>query len=75
MLTINHMISRTTVSLILLYCVVQQACAFRDSYEKFKKAGAEVVGISGDDPSSHKVSPSLFLCRKTSDLLYIICLN
>lgn len=33
-----------------------QACAFRDSYEKFKKAGAEVVGISGDDPSSHKAS-------------------
>lgn len=35
-----------------------QACAFRDSYEKFKKAGAEVVGISGDDPSSHKVKIS-----------------
>ncbi|KAF9609029.1 hypothetical protein IFM89_012469 [Coptis chinensis] len=32
-----------------------QACAFRDSYEKFKKAGAEVVGISGDDPSPYKV--------------------
>nr|Q75SY5.1 RecName: Full=Peroxiredoxin Q, chloroplastic; AltName: Full=Thioredoxin peroxidase; AltName: Full=Thioredoxin-dependent peroxiredoxin Q; Flags: Precursor [Gentiana triflora]BAD04985.1 peroxiredoxin Q [Gentiana triflora] len=32
----------------------KQACAFRDSYEKFKKAGAEVIGISGDDPSSHK---------------------
>nr|CAD1832286.1 unnamed protein product [Ananas comosus var. bracteatus] len=28
----------------------KEACAFRDSYEKFKKAGAEVVGISGDDP-------------------------
>ncbi|KAL0308388.1 UNVERIFIED_CONTAM: Peroxiredoxin Q, chloroplastic [Sesamum radiatum] len=25
----------------------KQACAFRDSYEKFKKAGAEVIGISG----------------------------
>ncbi|XP_057536473.1 peroxiredoxin Q, chloroplastic [Amaranthus tricolor] len=32
----------------------KQACAFRDSYEKFKKAGAEVIGISGDDVSSHK---------------------
>ncbi|XP_023513647.1 peroxiredoxin Q, chloroplastic-like [Cucurbita pepo subsp. pepo] len=32
----------------------KQACAFRDSYEKFKKAGAQVVGISGDDSSSHK---------------------
>jgi peroxiredoxin Q/BCP len=26
-----------------------QACAFRDLFEKFKKAGAKVVGISGDD--------------------------
>ncbi|KAM3301201.1 peroxiredoxin Q, chloroplastic [Capsicum chacoense] len=32
----------------------KQACAFRDSYEKFKKAGAQVVGISGDGPESHK---------------------
>lgn len=32
----------------------KQACAFRDSYEKFKKAGAEVIGISGDDVASHK---------------------
>ncbi|XP_009618951.1 peroxiredoxin Q, chloroplastic isoform X1 [Nicotiana tabacum] len=32
----------------------KQACSFRDSYEKFKQAGAEVVGISGDDPESHK---------------------
>ncbi|KAL6606015.1 hypothetical protein ACP70R_041668 [Stipagrostis hirtigluma subsp. patula] len=32
----------------------KQACAFRDAYEKFKKAGAEVVGISGDDPASHR---------------------
>ncbi|KAI4335168.1 hypothetical protein L6164_013838 [Bauhinia variegata] len=32
----------------------KQACAFRDSYEKFKKGGAEVVGISGDDTASHK---------------------
>ncbi|XP_009767565.1 peroxiredoxin Q, chloroplastic [Nicotiana tabacum] len=32
----------------------KQACSFRDSYEKFKQAGAEVVGTSGDDPESHK---------------------
>ncbi|PWA81278.1 peroxiredoxin Q protein [Artemisia annua] len=32
----------------------KQACAFRDSYEKFKKAGAQVVGISGDSSDSHK---------------------
>jgi len=29
-----------------------QACAFRDSYEVFKIAGAEVVGISGDDQAT-----------------------
>lgn len=38
-----------------------QACAFRDSYEKFKKGGAEVIGISGDDPSSHKVTKPWFV--------------
>ncbi|XWS75729.1 hypothetical protein CRYUN_Cryun01aG0117100 [Craigia yunnanensis] len=32
----------------------KQACAFRDPYEKFTQAGAEVIGISGDDTSSHK---------------------
>jgi peroxiredoxin Q/BCP len=30
-----------------------EACAFRDSYEVFQKAGAEVVGISADSPESH----------------------
>ncbi|GAQ78506.1 peroxiredoxin [Klebsormidium nitens] len=32
----------------------KQACSFRDSYADFKKAGAEVVGISADSPESHK---------------------
>ncbi|XP_023732657.1 peroxiredoxin Q, chloroplastic [Lactuca sativa] len=32
----------------------KQACAFRDSYEKFKKAGTQVIRISGDDAESHK---------------------
>ncbi|GLJ10684.1 hypothetical protein SUGI_0133030 [Cryptomeria japonica] len=32
----------------------KEACAFRDSYEKFKKAGADVIGISADGPESHK---------------------
>ncbi|GAB4831780.1 hypothetical protein Ancab_005792 [Ancistrocladus abbreviatus] len=36
--------------------ISDEACAFRDSYEKFKKARAEVVGISSDDVSSHKVA-------------------
>lgn len=31
-----------------------EACSFRDSYEDFKKAGAEVIGISSDDAASHE---------------------
>lgn len=31
-----------------------EACSFRDSYEIFKKAGAEVIGISSDSEASHQ---------------------
>lgn len=31
-----------------------EACSFRDSYEAFKEAGAEVIGVSGDSVASHK---------------------
>jgi peroxiredoxin Q/BCP len=31
-----------------------EACAFRDSYEVFKDAGAEVIGVSDDSPDSHQ---------------------
>jgi peroxiredoxin Q/BCP len=31
-----------------------EACAFRDSYELFKEAGAEVIGISSDSVGSHQ---------------------
>src|SRR5919201_2404391 len=31
-----------------------EACAFRDSYETFKDAGAEVIGISSDSTESHE---------------------
>lgn len=31
-----------------------EACAFRDSYEVFKDAGAEVIGVSPDSLESHK---------------------
>jgi thioredoxin-dependent peroxiredoxin len=31
-----------------------EACSFRDSYEDFKKAGADVIGISADDAASHE---------------------
>lgn len=31
-----------------------EACNFRDRYEDFKAAGAEVIGISSDSAESHK---------------------
>jgi peroxiredoxin Q/BCP len=31
-----------------------EACAFRDSYEVFKEAGAEVIGVSSDSAGSHQ---------------------
>ena len=31
-----------------------EACSFRDGYEAFREAGAEVIGVSGDSPKSHK---------------------
>ncbi len=30
-----------------------EACSFRDSYEVFKEAGAEVIGVSADSVASH----------------------
>jgi thioredoxin-dependent peroxiredoxin len=33
-------------------CTIQ-ACGFRDEYEKFQAAGAEVIGISDDSMESH----------------------
>jgi thioredoxin-dependent peroxiredoxin len=32
----------------------KEACSFRDSYEQFVDAGAEVIGISGDPDESHR---------------------
>ena len=32
----------------------KEACAFRDSYETFSVAGAEVIGISSDNAASHR---------------------
>lgn len=34
-------------------CTIQ-SCSFRDQYEDFVAAGADVVGISGDDEASHE---------------------
>lgn len=33
-------------------CTIE-ACAFRDQYEDFTSAGAEVIGVSRDDAASH----------------------
>ncbi|HEY2516782.1 MAG TPA: peroxiredoxin [Polyangiaceae bacterium] len=32
----------------------REACEFRDSYEQFGEAGAEVIGVSDDDVQSHQ---------------------
>jgi peroxiredoxin Q/BCP len=34
-------------------CTVE-ACTFRDSYEAFREAGAEVIGVSSDPADSHR---------------------
>jgi thioredoxin-dependent peroxiredoxin len=31
-----------------------EVCSFRDSYEAFREAGAEVIGVSGDSVASHR---------------------
>ena len=31
-----------------------EACSFRDSYEVFKEAGAEIIGVSSDSVQSHE---------------------
>ncbi len=35
-----------------------QACSFRDSYEAFSDAGAEVIGVSADGSASHEAFAS-----------------
>lgn len=40
-----------------LICTAQ-ACGFRDEYRHFSEAGAEVIGISADPPSSHRAFAS-----------------
>jgi peroxiredoxin Q/BCP len=32
----------------------KEACAFRDQYEDFQKAGAEVIGVSSDSEAAHE---------------------
>ncbi len=33
---------------------IKEVCSFRDQYEDFTDLGAEVIGISGDEESSHQ---------------------
>jgi peroxiredoxin Q/BCP len=35
------------------YGCTKEACTFRDQYEDFVAAGADVIGVSGDDAASH----------------------
>jgi peroxiredoxin Q/BCP len=35
-----------------------EACSFRDAYEDFKAAGADVIGVSADDGASHEAFKS-----------------
>ena len=32
----------------------KEACSFRDNYSRIESFGAEVIGISGDSPESHR---------------------
>lgn len=32
----------------------REACSFRDSYERFQEAGAEVIGVSSDARAAHR---------------------
>jgi peroxiredoxin Q/BCP len=36
------------------YGCTKEACSFRDQYQDFTDAGADVIGISRDDASSHE---------------------
>jgi peroxiredoxin Q/BCP len=36
------------------YFCIAESCGFRDSYEVFKDRGAEVIGVSSDNPASHR---------------------
>jgi peroxiredoxin Q/BCP len=51
-----------------------EACSFRDSYEDFTDAGAEVIGVSSDSVSSHEQFaakhqlPFMLVSDETGDL-------
>ena len=59
MVSLSQFIGNKTIVLFFYpkdesYGCTKEACSFRDNYEVFKEAGAEVIGISADDQASHK---------------------
>lgn len=42
------------------YGCTKEACAFRDSYEQFKDAGADVIGVSSQSVESHTIFSTTF---------------
>ena len=59
MFDLNNFIGKTKLVIYFYpkdesYGCTKEACSFRDSYEDFKEAGAEVIGISADNEDSHK---------------------
>lgn len=52
----------------------KEACSFRDRFEDFKDLNAEVIGISGDTPDSHREFkekhklPFTLLCDRKSEV-------
>ena len=40
-----------------------EVCSFRDAYEDFVEAGAEVAGVSSDDAASHERFRRSIVCR------------
>jgi peroxiredoxin Q/BCP len=56
---LSDMIGKTSLVIFFYpkdesYGCTKEACSFRDNYEDFREAGAEVIGISSDDASSHQ---------------------
>jgi peroxiredoxin Q/BCP len=59
MVSLSQFLGKETIVLFFYpkdesYGCTKEACSFRDNYEVFKEAGAEVIGISADDEASHK---------------------
>ena len=59
LVNLNDLVGKTSLVIFFYpkdesYGCTKEACSFRDSYEDFKEAGAEVIGISSDDVSSHQ---------------------